>query len=74
MVVMPYRWNNRQDVDEAVVAVMNTLDRGQEIHGWLMHTLQQAINDSEPQLAEHFFTELERHRPEALRYFRKPEF
>ncbi|MCC7555410.1 MULTISPECIES: hypothetical protein [Methanoculleus] len=53
---------------------MNTLDRGQEIHGWLMRTLQQAINDSDPQLAEHFFAELEQHRPEALRYFRKTEF
>ncbi|WP_048113134.1 hypothetical protein [Methanoculleus sp. MH98A] len=61
-------------MDEAVVVVMNTLDRGQEIHGWLMRTLQQAINDSDPQLAEHFFAELEQHRPEALRYFRKTEF
>ncbi|WP_292393633.1 hypothetical protein [Methanoculleus sp. UBA303] len=66
---MPYRWNDRQDVDEAVVVVMNTLDQNQEIGGWLMRTLQQAVNDSDPKLAQYFFTELERHRPEALKYF-----
>lgn len=71
---MPYRWNDRQDVDEAVVVVMNTLDAGQEIRGWLMRTLQQAINESDPQLSQYFFAELERHRPEALKYFTKPEF
>ncbi len=71
---MVYRWTNRTDVDEAVVTVMNTLDSGHEIHGWLMRTMQQAIYDSDPNLAEYFFGELERHRPAALRYFRKPEF
>ena len=71
---MPYRWNDRQDVDEAVVVVMNTFDQGQEIKGWLMRTLQQAIDDSDPQLSQYFFSELERHRPEALRYFGKPAF
>jgi hypothetical protein len=69
---MPYRWNDRQDVDEAVVVVMNTLDRGEEIRGWLLRTLQQAIDDSDPQLSQYFFSELERHRPEALGYFGKP--
>lgn len=72
--VTVYRWNDRQDVDEAVVVVMNTLDAGEDIPGWLMRTLQQAINDSDPQLSQYFFTELEQHRPEALEYFRKPEF
>ncbi len=71
---MPYRWNDRQDVDEAVVVVMNTLERGQEIRGWLMRTLQEAINRSDPQLSQYFFSELEQHQPEALRYFKKPVF
>jgi GH25 family lysozyme M1 (1,4-beta-N-acetylmuramidase) len=71
---MPYRWNDRQDADEAVVVVMNTLDQNQEIRGWLVRTIQQAANDSDPALAEHFFKELERHRPEALRYFQKPTY
>lgn len=39
-----------------------------------MRTLQQAIDDSDPQLSQYFFSELERHRPEALRYFGKPAF
>lgn len=71
---MPYRWNDRKDVDEAIVVVMNTVDQGQEIRGWLMRTMQEAVNDSDPKLAQYFFTELERHRPEALKYFRKPTF
>ncbi len=71
---MVYRWNDRKDVDEAVVVVMNTLDAGQEVRGWLMRTMQQAIYDSDPELASYFFRELEQHRPAALRYFRKPEF
>ena len=74
VVDMVYRWNDRKDVDEAVVVVMNTLDQNQEIRGWLMRTLQQAIYDSDPELAGYFFAELERHRPGALRYFRKPTF
>jgi len=45
---MPYRWNDRKDVDEAIVVVMNTVDQGQEIRGWLMRTMQQAIYDSDP--------------------------
>jgi len=71
---MPYRWNDRQDADEAIVVVMNTLDAGQEVRGWLMRTLQEAINNSDPQLSQYFFAELERHRPEALGYFKKPVF
>jgi len=71
---LPYRWNDRKDVDEAIVVVMNTVDQGQEIRGWLMRTMQEAVNDSDPKLAQYFFTELERHRPEALKYFRKPTF
>jgi len=74
MVDVPYRWNNRKDVDEAVVVVLNTMDSDQEIEGWLIHTLEEAINDSDPELVKHFFNELERHRPEALRYFAKHEF
>ncbi|HRD26599.1 MAG TPA: hypothetical protein PLA39_10040 [Methanoculleus sp.] len=74
MVDVPYRWNSRRDVDEAVVVVMNTMDSEHEIGGWLMETLQGAINDSDPELVKHFFSELEQHRPEALRYFAKPEF
>ncbi|MFA7563568.1 MAG: hypothetical protein WCY70_09005 [Methanoculleus sp.] len=70
---MPYRWKNGQDVDEAVVVVMNTLDQDQEIQGWLLRTLQQVIDGSDPQLAQYFFVELERHRPEALKYFKRPE-
>ncbi|HQD24345.1 MAG TPA: hypothetical protein PLU40_04895 [Methanoculleus sp.] len=50
------------------------MDSEHEIGGWLMETLQGAINDSDPELVKHFFSELEQHRPEALRYFAKPEF
>ncbi|WP_342367207.1 hypothetical protein [Methanoculleus chikugoensis] len=35
---------------------------------------KQAIDDSDPELAQYFFVELKRHRPEALRYFTKPAF
>lgn len=71
---MPYRWKDQQDVDEAIVVVMNALDQSQEIRGWLMRTLQEAIYDSDPQLSQYFFRELEQHRPGALRYFRKPTY
>ena len=71
---MPYRWNNGQDVDEAGVVVMNTLDADPEIRGWLLYALQQAIDDSDPELAQYFFVELKQHRPEALGYFKKPAF
>ena len=74
VVLTPYRWNTRRDVDEAVVVVMNTVDQDQDIQGWLMRALQQAIYDSDPEIAEHFFKELERHRPGALKYFKKPVF
>ncbi len=71
---MPYRWRDRTDVDEAVVTVMNTLDQGQEIRGWLMRTIQQAIYDSEPELSRYFFREVEKYRPKALKYFQKPTY
>jgi hypothetical protein len=71
---MPYRWNDKTDVDEAVVVVMNTMDQNQEIKGWLTRTIQQAVNDSPPELSQYFFQELERHRPQALKYFQKPTY
>jgi hypothetical protein len=71
---VPYRWNDGQDVDEAIVVVMNALDAGEDIPGWLLRTLQQAIGDPDPHLAHYFFVELTQHRPEALRYFTKPAF
>ncbi len=71
---MPYRWNDKTDVDEAVVVVMNTMDQNQEIKGWLTRTIQQAVNDSPPELSQYFFLELERHRPQALTYFQKPTY
>ncbi|MDN7023899.1 hypothetical protein FGU65_03155 [Methanoculleus sp. FWC-SCC1] len=71
---MPYRWNDKTDVDEAIVVVMNTMDQNQEIKGWLTRTIQQAVNDSPPELSQYFFREIERHRPQALIYFQKPTY
>jgi hypothetical protein len=71
---MPYRWKDTKDVDEAVVVVMNTMDQEHEVKGWLMRTIEQAVTDSDPALSQYFFAELERHRPEALKYFQKPTF
>jgi len=71
---VPYCWNDGQDVDEAVVVVMNTLEADLELQKWLLYTLQQAIENSDPELAQYFFVELKRHRPEALGYFEKPVF
>lgn len=71
---MPYCWNDGQDVDEAVVVVMNTLEADPELQEWLLYTLQQAIENSDPELAQYFFVELKRHQPEALGYFKKPVF
>jgi len=69
---VPYCWNDGQDVDEAVVVVMNTLEADLEIQEWLLYTLQQAIENSDPELAQYFFVELKRHWPEALGYFKTP--
>lgn len=66
---MGYRWKNKQEVDEAVVVVMNSLDSESELREWLVRTLKQSIADSDPSLGKYFYEKIERHAPKALKYF-----
>ncbi len=66
---MPYRWNKKVDVDEAVVVVMNVLDKNPDIPNWLLVTLNGSVADSDKNLVKYFFQELEKYAPKALKYF-----
>ncbi len=66
---MPYRWNKKTDVDEAVVVVMNVLDKNPELPNWLITTLMGSIADSDNKLSKYFYQEIEKHAPSAMKFF-----
>lgn len=66
---MPYRWRKKVDVDEAIVVVMNVLDKNPDLPNWLLSTLNGSIADSDAKLGRYFFEELKKHVPNALKYF-----
>ncbi|MCQ1539020.1 hypothetical protein FTO68_08520 [Methanocalculus taiwanensis] len=66
---MAYRWKNRIEVDEAVVVVMNSLEKGPDISPWLVRTMNAAIKDSDPAFGTYFFEEIKKHAPGAVRFF-----
>lgn len=66
---MGYRWKNKQEVDEAVVVVMNSLDSEGALKEWLVRTLKQSIADSGPEMGKYFYEEIKKHAPGALKYF-----
>jgi len=70
---MPYRWKKKVDVDEAVVVVMNVLDKNTDLPNWLIVTLNGSIADSDKELVEYFFKEVKKHAPRALKYFESRE-
>ncbi|MCP1661572.1 MAG: hypothetical protein D5R99_00295 [Methanocalculus sp. MSAO_Arc1] len=70
---MAYRWKNRLEVDEAVVVVMNSLEKGPDLSPWLVRTIQAAINESGPDLGKYFLEQLKDHAPGALRWFEVEE-
>lgn len=64
-----YRWRSNLDVDEAVVVVMNSLDKEDELQEWLVRTLGQSIADSNPEFGKYFLEEIRHHAPLAMKYF-----
>lgn len=66
---MGYRWRNKIDVDEAVVVIMNTLDQGNDLSGWLIRTINQSVKDSDPEMGTYFFEELKKFAPAAVTSF-----
>ena len=70
---MPYRWKKKVDVDEAVVVVMNVLDKNPELPNWLLVTLHGSIADSDKNLTTYFLNEIKKHVPKALKYFESRE-
>ena len=70
---MGYRWKNKQEVDEAVVVVMNSLDNEGGLREWLVRTLKQSIADSNPELGKYFYDGIKRHAPSAMKYFEATE-
>ncbi len=66
---MGYKWKNKIEVDEAVVVVMNSLDKEGRLSDWLVRTLKQSIADSDPGLDSYFYEEIKKHAPKALNYF-----
>ncbi len=66
---MAYKWKNKIEVDEAVVVVMNSLEKGPDLSPWLVRTMNAAIKDSDPALGTYFFEEINKHAPGAIRYF-----
>lgn len=70
---MPYRWNKKVDVDEAVVVIMNVLDKNPDLPNWLIVTLNGSVADSDKKLVRYFFEEVRKHAPLALKYFESRE-
>ena len=66
---MPYRWKTRIDVDEAIVVMMNVLDKNPDLPNWLIVTIIGSINDSDKKLVKYFFEEVKKNVPAALKYF-----
>jgi len=70
---MPYRWKTKVDVDEAVVVIMNVLDKNPELPNWLLATLHGSIADSDAKLGRYFLEEIKKNVPTALKYFESRE-
>ncbi|HOX34396.1 MAG TPA: hypothetical protein P5217_03105 [Methanoregulaceae archaeon] len=70
---MPYRWNKKVDVDEAIVVIMNVLDKNPDLPNWLIVTLNGSVTDSDKNLVKYFFDEVKKHAPRALKYFEARE-
>lgn len=66
---MGYRWKTKQETDEAVVVVMNSLDEEGTLSEWLVRTLKQSIADSDPEYGKYFYEEIREHAPKAMKYF-----
>lgn len=66
---MPHGWNGNRDVDQTIVVIRNCLDRGPELPGWLVGTINRTITESDPSMANYFFAELKKYAPGAMKYF-----
>ncbi|WFN35610.1 hypothetical protein L1S32_05775 [Methanogenium sp. S4BF] len=66
---MGYRWKNNTDVDEAVVVIMNSLDKKDILPTWLVRTVQQSIEDSDPVYVKYFYKEVGKHAPAGMKFF-----
>ena len=66
---MGYRWKDKIEVDEAIVVIMNSLDQSETLPGWLVHTIQQSIGDSDPEHVKYFYAQIEGHAPAAAKFF-----
>lgn len=66
---MAYTWKNRIEVDEAIVVVMNSMEKNPDLSPWLVRTIQAAIDDSEPSLRKYFLEQLRIYAPNASRWF-----
>jgi hypothetical protein len=70
---MPYRWKTKTDVDEAIVVIMNVLDKNPDLPNWLIVTINGSITDSDKKVVGYFFEEVKKHVPRALKYFESRE-
>jgi hypothetical protein len=70
---MPYRWKTKTDVDEAIVVIMNVLDKNPDLPNWLIATINGSIADSDKKIVGYFFEEVKKHIPRALKYFESRE-
>ena len=70
---MPYRWKTKTDADEAIVVIMNVLDKNTDLPNWLIVTINGSIADSDTKISAYFFGELKKHVPKALKYFESRE-
>ena len=70
---MPYRWKTKTDADEAIVVIMNVLDKNTDLPNWLIVTINGSIADSDTKISDYFFEELKKHVPKALKYFESRE-
>ena len=68
---MPYAWKNRYEVDETVLVIQNTLERGQGAPEWLKKTVQSALAQADQELTGYFYRELQRFVPEGEEFFRR---
>jgi hypothetical protein len=60
-------------VDEAIVVIMNVLDKNPDLPNWLIATINGSIADSYKKIVGYFFEEVKKHVPRALKYFESRE-
>ncbi len=62
-------WETREDVDEAVHKIKETLSEQNDLPPAMIGEVRDSINESPQDLVRYFYTRVEEWTPEAVKYF-----